>query len=215
MTTPTQTPDTSAPTEPSQRRFNEMSILAPLLGIYTSACLALMVADFWLGDKLDVHHSITPIYIALLVAYAADKEIRRWVGRPEPPRKGSVFVYLWALLYLIFFIIHTFNPNYKMPEEIGSITLEVIGIFFGTKASKHIHQARAKRSDDKAKSMDYREFVLTHLQTHGRINRSDVMQQFNISASTATRILADIAKEGLIIPKGAGRDSHFVLPPPT
>jgi predicted transcriptional regulator len=53
------------------------------------------------------------------------------------------------------------------------------------------------------------------LQTHGRINRSDVMQQFNISTRTASRILADIANEGLIIRKGAGRDSHFVLPPPT
>ena len=56
------------------------------------------------------------LYVALLGAYAADKEIRRWLGVPEPPRKGTIFVYLWLLLFLTFSLIHTFQPDLAMPS---------------------------------------------------------------------------------------------------
>ncbi len=202
---------------PPPRLFNEMSILAPLLAIYTTACLALMAADFWLREALDVHPAITPVYIALLGAYAADKEIRRWAGRPEPPRKGAVFVYLWALLYLVLFIIHTFNTNYKLPGEIGGIVLQVIAIFFGSKASKYIYQARIKGGEDatgdvKPIALEHREFVIAYLKANGRINRRDFIKKFKVSERTATRILEGMANTGLIIRKGEGRGSHFVLP---
>src|SRR3989337_28691 len=62
-----------------------------------------------------------PIYIALTGAYAADKEIRRWAGNPEPPRKGSVFVYLWLLFYLVAFLIRAFRPEFALPEELGRV----------------------------------------------------------------------------------------------
>ncbi len=202
---------------PPARSFNEMSILAPLLAIYTSTCLALMAADFWLREALEVHPAITPVYIALLGAYAADKEIRRWAGRPEPPRKGAVFVYLWALLFLVLFTIHTFKTNYKMPEEIGGIVLQVIGIFFGSKASKYIHQSRINKNSDatpdvKPIALEHREFVLAYLQANGRLNRRDFIQKFKVSERTATRILEGMADAGLIVRKGEGRGSHFVLP---
>ena len=84
------TADVIAPEE--RPPFNEVSVLFPLLSIYTAGFLGLMIANFFLKHSLDLPDGITTIYIALLGAYAADKEIRRWFGTPEPPRKGSVFV---------------------------------------------------------------------------------------------------------------------------
>jgi hypothetical protein len=74
--------------------FNEVSVLFPLLSLVTTAYLAMLTAEFFVSESLRVPAILMPVYIALLGAYAADKEIRRWVGNAEPPRQRSLFVYL-------------------------------------------------------------------------------------------------------------------------
>lgn len=78
---------------PPRPPFNELSVLFPLLTLYSVAYLGLMAAEFVLRGRLHVPPGMMPVYIALVAAYAGDKEIRRWVGVPESPRKGVVFVY--------------------------------------------------------------------------------------------------------------------------
>ena len=68
--------------------FNEVSVLFPLLTLVTVAYLAMIVAEFFLPKAVHMPGMMMPVYISLLSAYAADKEIRRWVGVPEPPRKA-------------------------------------------------------------------------------------------------------------------------------
>lgn len=129
-------------------KFNELSVLAPLLVVYTFAYLALMGLDFAAKGEYDMPSGLMAVYFALLLAYAADKEIRRWTGKETPPRKGTLFVYLWLVFYLVVFIIHSLKPDYTLPKDLTTVTLQVLGIFFGSKVSKKIFQARAQKLVD-------------------------------------------------------------------
>ena len=131
-----------------KKKFNEFSVLAPLLTIYTLAYLALMGLDFVAKGEFDMPAGLMAVYFALLLAYAADKEIRRWTGKESPPRKGTLFVYLWMIFYLVIFIIHSLKPEYALPKDLTTVTLQVLGIFFGSKVSKKIFQARAQKLVD-------------------------------------------------------------------
>ena len=43
------------------------------------------------------------------------------------------------------------------------------------------------------------------------VTRKDVESEFNISKSTALRILSSLDKKGIIAKKGAGRDASYML----
>jgi hypothetical protein len=140
---PQPTVEPPTPASPGPRPpFNELSVLFPLLTFYTAAYMALLAAEFSLRGALPLPPGLMPVYVSLLGAYAADKEVRRWAGRPEPPRKGSLFVYLWLLMFLAMFIITTFQPSFAMSSELGKVVLQVLGIFFGSRVSKYVHDRR-------------------------------------------------------------------------
>ncbi len=81
--------------------FNEISILFPLLTLYTIAYLGLMIYDFVAKEAFTMPAGMMVMYMALVGAYAADKEIRRWLGKELAARKGSVFVYSWFVFFLV------------------------------------------------------------------------------------------------------------------
>lgn len=193
-----------------QHPFNEISILFPLLTFYTVAYLGLMVADFILRDAFKLPVGMMQIYIALTAAYAADKEIRRWVGTPEPARKGSVFVYLWLLAYLVAFMFYSFHPEFVMPEEFGKVVLQVLGIFFGSKASRYVFDMRDKKVAD-SELPERGTQVLALLQKRGKITNREVSDALHISTASAKRILSDLASQGQIQSMGEGRGTHYVL----
>lgn len=193
----------------SQERppFNEVSVLFPLLSIYTAGYLGLMIADFVLKRALFLPDGLMTIYIALLGAYAADKEIRRWLGTPEPPRKGSLFVYLWILFALAAFIIHSFRPDYLLPDNLSTVCLQVLGIFFGSKASKYVWERRlgfGKVDPGREK------LVLDMIAASGRVTRREVMEKLNVSDNTANRLLQELEARKLIQRRGEGRGSYYV-----
>ena len=49
-----------------------------------------------------------------------------------------MFVYLWLLFSLAVYLIHSFRPAYLVPDNLGLVCIQVLGIFFGSKASKII-----------------------------------------------------------------------------
>jgi len=187
--------------------FNEMSVLAPLLFIYTAGYMALMVSDFLLRAQLDTPPGLLPIYLALLGAYAADKEIRRWVGKPEPQRRGSVFVYLWCLLYLVFFVVYFFRRDFSIPPEMSGLSLRVLGVFFGSKASKYIHEGyffpRMHMTQDQQAA------VLNLFAMKDKISRQDAIAALNVSARTANRVLEALEEQGQIRREGAGPSTVY------
>lgn len=187
--------------------FNEMSVLAPLLFIYTAGYIGLMVSDFLLKAQLDMPPGLLPIYMALLGAYAADKEIRRWVGMPEPRRRGSVFVYLWCLLYLVFFVVYFFRRDFPIPAEMSGLALRVLGIFFGSKASKYIHEGYFVAKPGMAANQTA--VVMSLFAVKDKISRQDVIAALNVSTRTANRVLEALEEQGQIRREGAGPSTVY------
>ncbi|MCX6993577.1 MAG: helix-turn-helix domain-containing protein [Kiritimatiellaeota bacterium] len=207
-----QPPANDAPPQPAERPpFNEVSVLFPLLTFYTVGYLGLMAAEFFLRGVLKVPGGMMPVYVALVGAYAADKEIRRWAGAAEPPRKGSFFVYLWMLFFLAAFLIHTFRPEFSIPPELDAIVLQILGIFFGSRASKYIWESRW--ADDRRQTTDDggRDKILDMIKTRGRVTRREVMEQLGVSHSTAYRLLYALEQQGLIRRMGDNKGTYYVL----
>lgn len=200
------------PSPESHPPFNELSVLFPLLSIYTAAYLALMAADFLLRQALDVPPGLMPLYIALLGAYVADKEIRRWTGRADRPRKGSVFVYLWVLLFLGCFLVHTFRPDFSLPDEIGKVALQVLGVFLGTRASKALHGRLRADTGGSAAETERQTKVLALVGERGKITRAEVSDQLGISEATAKRLLQALVDQGRLEKRGEGHAVYYAMP---
>lgn len=190
-------------------RAGEMSVLAPLLTIYTLVYLGLMIYDFAMKAKFELPTGMMVMYIALVGAYAADKEIRRWMGQAEPPRAGSVFVYLWLLFFLVAFVIQSFKAEFSMPNDLSKISLQVLGIFFGSKASKKIYETKTGKSAEIALTRE--ETVTGLVKERGKVQRKDVMAALKVSDSTAGRLLAEMETKGLVKQVGEHKDAYYVI----
>lgn len=191
-----------------KKSFTEMSILSPLLMVYTVVYLGLMVYDFAAREAFTLPGGMMVVYIALVTAYAADKEIRRWMGKEEPPRAGSFFVYLWLLFFLVAFVIQSFKPAFVLPADLGKVALQVLGIFFGSKASKKIYDIKTGKG---ATTATREEAVMEMIRQNGRAVKKDVMAKLSISDSTALRLLDELEKKGLIRQEGQMKGSYYVL----
>lgn len=190
--------------------FNEMSVLFPLLTIYTIAYLGLMIYDFAAKDAFKMPAGMMAVYIALLGAYAADKEIRRWLGKEAASRKGSFFVYLWFLLFLAAFVIHSFKAEFTLPKDLSKVTLEVLAIFFGSKASKKIYDTKSDKNVKEA--LNRQDAVLDAIKNKGKITRKEVGALLGISSSTAGRLLDEMEEKDLVEQIGQHKGTHYVLP---
>ena len=179
-----------------KKAFNEMSILFPLLTIYTITYLGLMIYDFAAKEAFEMPTGMMAVYIALVGAYAADKEIRRWLGKETPSRKGSIFVYLWMLFFLVAFAIYSFKKEYTLPNDLTKVALQVLGIFFGSKASKKIYDTKNTKKVEEALSRQ--DTVLDVIKDKGKITRKEVSELLSISSSTAGRLLDEMEKKGQI-----------------
>ncbi|MCX6992873.1 MAG: winged helix-turn-helix transcriptional regulator [Kiritimatiellaeota bacterium] len=210
------TTDSKQETSPVERPpFNEVSVLFPLLTFYTVVYLGLIAAEFFLRGAFILPPGLMPVYIALTAAYAADKEIRRWAGTPEPPRKGSFFVYLWLLFYLVAFMIRSFRPEFGLPAELGNVVLQVLGIFFGSRTSKYIWEARRTPDTGPEKTDDgeRQAKILDMIKAQGQVTNREVADALHVSAASAKRILADLVDRGQIRLMGEKRGAFYVLIP--
>lgn len=191
-----------------KKSFNEMSVLSPLLVLYTIVYLGLMVYDFVAREAFTVPSGMMVVYVALVGAYAADKEIRRWFGKEEPSRAGSFFVYLWLLFFLVAFVIRSFKPTFVLPTDLGVVALQVLGIFFGSKASKKIYDIKAGKDSTVLNRQDR---VMELVKGRGRITREEVIEALKVSATTAWRVLDEMEKKGLLKQVGEHKDAYYVV----
>lgn len=185
-------------------------VLAPLLTLYTLTYLGLMIADFVLRDKFDMPSGMMPMYVALVGAYSAEKEIKRWVGKQEPAKRGSLYVYCWLIFFLAAFVVSCINSSFVLPKDLTAVALQVLGIFFGSKASKKIYEETSGKSNEQA-SLTREETVLSLIQDHGKVTRKEVATTLKISTSTAGRLLAAMEKNGQITQVGDFKDCYYVV----
>lgn len=191
-----------------KKPFNEMSVLFPLLTLYTIIYLGMMLYDFVAKTTFDMPSGMMAVYIALVGAYAADKEIRRWLGKDPPSNKqGSVFVYLWMVFFLTAFVLYSFKREFAMPADLTAVALQVLGIFFGSKASKKIYEIKTGKGAEVAT----REItVMEMIRQNGRVAKREVVAKLSISDSTALRLLNELEKKGLIRQEGEQKGAYYV-----
>ena len=148
------------------------------------------------------------IYTALLLAYASDKEIRRWLGKDAPSKKGSWFVYLWFVFFLAAFVIHSFKSEFELPADLTKVAIEVLAVFFGTKASKKVYGMRQSKQE---KTLSREEKVLVYLKEHQEAKNSDFQQILGVSESTVRRILNKMESKRLIVQHGDKKATTYTL----
>ena len=189
--------------------FNEISILFPLLVLYTVSYLGLIAAEFVLRGAFVVPAGMMPVYIALVGAYAADKEIRRWAVGDQPSRKGALFVYLWMIFFLAAFMLHSFRVDFAMPGELSMVVLQVLGIFFGSRASKYVYETRRAQDPEVIglRETEVREMI----KAKGKVTNRDVAERYRISDASARRLLAGMVEKGLIQKMGEHKGTYYVL----
>ena len=192
-----------------KKKFDEMSVLSPLLFLYTLVYLAMMIGDFAARDKFDMPSGMMAVYIALVGSYAADKEIRRWMGKELPPKMGSIFVYLWLLFFLVAFVIRSFFPTFTIPGDLTPVALQVLGVFFGSKASKKIYEIKTGKGEE-AKGRE--ETVLQMIKDKGKATRKEIMDALKLSDSSVGRILAEMEAKKAIQQVGDHKGTYYILP---
>lgn len=218
--------------------FNEMSVLFPLLTLYTLAYMALMGYDFAAKEAFEIPPGLMAVYITLVLAYSTDREIRRWIGKAMPLRKGTLFVYLWLVFFLVVFIIRSLKPEYALPNDLTKVTLQVLGIFFGSKLSKKIFQFKkgavgsvfsilkgkeeAPKENEKlvevpsesgsaAGGENPEEVVLDLIRKNGRAKREDLLPVTGLSRSSLGRLLEQMEAAGQITQVGERKASYYVI----
>lgn len=189
-----------------------MPVLFPLLTLYTLSYLGLMVYDFVAQEAFVTPGAMMAVYIALLGAYAADKEVRRWIGHEPRSRRGVWFVYAWMVFVLIAFIVQSMLPHYALPEDLVTVALQVLGVFFGTAASKRLYKKKQSTPDTPVPTTEAEQevHVLAMLETHGELRRTDVEKALQVSKSAAYRILERLEARGLVAQIGESRGTRYV-----
>ena len=193
--------------------FDELSVLFPLLTIYTVAYMALLAAEFVLaGVGANIHPptGLMHMYVALLAGYAADKEIRRWTGRKLPQRKGTAFVYLWVSFLLVAGIVTTFWPQFPLPGNLTMVALQVFAIFFGSGTSKFLRERRAELDPGEYKARQ--EIVVELINKSGRTTNREVAEKLGVSAITSKRLLTTMVENGMIKRMGERKSTYYVIP---
>lgn len=83
---------------------------------------------------------LAAIYIAILAIYVGDKEFERWHHLHQNRHPGELFVIMWSILIFIIMITDfILSKSYKMPSEVISVYIAVLGILAITKKSKSLY----------------------------------------------------------------------------
>jgi len=97
--------------------------------------------------------------------------------------------------------------DFVLPADLNKVALQVLGIFFGSKASKKIYELKSGRGEE---VRTREETVLAMIRERGKAERKEVMAQLKISDSTAGRLLDGMEKKGVITQVGQYKDAYYV-----
>ena len=122
--------------------------------------------------------------------------------------------YLTGILYYILIILplyltgiigHPFNQLWEIDKII-------LGIFFGSKASKYVFE---KRGSSEEIEPGREKLVLDMIAAKGQVTRQMVADEFNFSRATAGRLLVGLEDRGLVVRKGEGKGVYYILSTPS
>ena len=88
--------------------------------------------------------------------------------------------------------------------------LQVVGLFFGSRASKGIYEWRIKPEDkDPAVISQRQDLIMALIRARGRVKNKEVADQLVISSATAQRLLSDMVAKGLIRQVGERKAASY------
>lgn len=153
-------------------------------------------------------------YLLILGAYGGAPEIRRWMRaqEPDPPqgwperiRKGGPMITLWVLLYMGAVTWRLADPSRPLPPELKTITMGVIGLFFGTYALRQIRQRtrRGKTGEPEASGPEedvaLQAEILAFLKSRGPSSPGTLEQSLTIPRRSLNRLLRGMVGQRQVI----------------
>lgn len=154
------------------------------------------------------------LYAVVLAAYSGAPELKHLFSGTEPAlpdswqektRKGAPLIGLWLGLLLAAGAWRIRNPSWPMPPELKSITLQVIGVFFGTYTLRQYRRGKANRrgqrllENPEGESLSERDAITNFLRTSGSSSARSISEAIGIPRRSLSRLLADLVKEGAIL----------------
>ena len=116
-----------------------------LVNLWTLLLFVVIILDITRGGALgNLLGPVSAIYVAALAIYSAEKEFERWRFYSIGRHPGEVYVIAWTILVVgIFIWTFVSESSYKMPPEIFSTYIVVLGILAITRKSKILFNERA------------------------------------------------------------------------
>lgn len=120
-----------------ERIFN-VSIWRYLVNLWTVIIYITILADFFTRNHFsEFIGPICTIYVALLAVYTSQKEFERWHDENVGRHPGEIYIVVWTLIVVFLFVCEIiYRTSYKLPSEIFSTYIVVMGILAITRRSK-------------------------------------------------------------------------------
>jgi len=106
--------------------------------------------------------------------------------------------------------VRCFKTEYILPADLSSVALQVLGIFFGSKASKKLYEAKSAKNPEVV--LNREQTVLGIIKANGKATRKEVMDALKISHNAAWKLLNAMEAKGTIKQVGELKATHYVLP---
>ncbi len=128
-------------------KLMDVKIWRYLVNFWAIVLYAVIIADFYTRNTLtDFLGPVSAIYIAALAIYSAQKEFERWHNYNLGRHPGEVYVFIWTFLIIVLLVLQIlYHETYRLPSEIFTTYIVVIGILAITKRSKKSYRLSKKK----------------------------------------------------------------------
>jgi small-conductance mechanosensitive channel len=118
-----------------------------LVNFWTLVLYSVVVADFMTNNgQSELLGPISAIYVALLAIYTAQKEFERWHDYHVGRHPGEMYVIIWTAIIFLLLVLEVYGTrNYKLPSEVFTTYIVVVGILAITKRSKTDYLCKDKK----------------------------------------------------------------------
>ena len=126
----------------SKNHFNFWRYLA---NFWSVVLYILVIYDFIKNNgAAEILGPVSAIYVGVLAIYATDKEFERWrYLNNKGKHPGELFVIIWTvLIFTIIFADFFLSMAYKLPGEITSVYIAVLGVLAFTRKSKALYEKK-------------------------------------------------------------------------
>jgi hypothetical protein len=133
-------------------RKNILGIKSPsfwryVVNIWSLLLFAVVICDFIYNNMfIDIVGPLAAIYTAALAIYSTEKEFKRWRDYYTDAHPGELYVIVWTLIVGSILILDaTLSKPYRMPQEVISAYIVVLGILAVTKNSKFLYKKKKRK----------------------------------------------------------------------